>query len=158
MRSILIFIITILLSIQVFAEEKDFETMLDGLLEGTVPQVDSKTLKAELQSSKLILLDTRGKDEFEVSHLKDARWAGFEDFSLERIKDLNKDTPIVLYCSVGKRSEIVGEKLKVAGFSNIRNLRGGIFDWANQGGEVYSGKKQAKTVHPYNSEWAEWLQ
>ena len=41
-----------------------------------------------------------------------------------------------MYCSIGKRSEKVTQKLKKAGYNNVSNLYGGIFEWVNQGNEV----------------------
>ena len=41
---------------------------------------------------------------------------GFKDFDLSMVDDLPKDAIIVTYCSVGYRSERIGEKLKKAGF------------------------------------------
>ena len=41
---------------------------------------------------------------------------------------------IIVYCSIGVRSEDIGEKLKELGYTKILNLYGGIFDWKNKGG------------------------
>ena len=150
-------IVALLLVRQLEAKDNNFEGMLDGLLEGTVPQVTVNALSSELTQEPPLLLDTREEEEFQLSHLKGARWVGFSDFSLERVKDLKKNTPIVTYCSVGKRSEIIGEKLQAAGFTNVRNLRGGIFAWANKDKPVFSRDKKSESIHPYNSKWGKWL-
>lgn len=107
-----------------------------------------------------ILLDARKKEEFNVSHLSDACWAGYEDFKLERIQNLVPDTTatIVVYCSIGVRSEDIGEKLKKAGYSNVKNLYGGIFEWKSKGNRVYDtlGKPTEK-VHAYSKQWGKLL-
>ena len=44
-----------------------------------------------------------------------------------------RDTPIVVYCSVGYRSARVARWLGRQGFTNVRNLDGSLFAWANEG-------------------------
>lgn len=40
--------------------------------------------------------------------------------------------------------------MQQSGFSNVYNLDGSIFAWANEGRPVYRGDKQVDEVHPYN--------
>ena len=42
-----------------------------------------------------------------------------------------QDAPIVVYCSVGIRSQRVGQQLLEAGYTQVWNLRGGIFKFGN---------------------------
>ena len=77
---------------------------------------------------------------------------------LENVADLDKKTPIVVYCSVGYRSEKVGEKLKAAGFLNVKNLYGSIFEWVNEGNPVVGNDNKATAkVHTYNKTWSRWV-
>jgi len=107
--------------------------------------------------SEAIILDAREKDEFEVSHLKGAKWVGFEDFDMAAVSDIRKDTPIILYCSVGVRSEKIGKQLKEAGYEEVYNLYGGIFQWINEGNPVYRSDIQTSKIHPYSPAWGFWL-
>ncbi|MGB6152608.1 MAG: rhodanese-like domain-containing protein [Pricia sp.] len=105
-------------------------------------------------------LDTRKKEEFEVSHLKDALWVGFKTFDLADItsKITDKSTEIVVYCSIGVRSENIGEKLKDAGYIHVKNLYGGIFEWKNQGYPVYDTQdKETEKVHAFSKHWGKLL-
>jgi hypothetical protein len=64
----------------------------------------------------------------------------------------------VVYCTVGVRSEKVGEKLKAAGYQNVRNLYGSIFEWVNQGNPVVDNQgKPTQQVHAYSRVWGVWL-
>ncbi|GAA4362292.1 hypothetical protein GCM10023185_30110 [Hymenobacter saemangeumensis] len=132
-----------------------FNTMLGSLLKGSVPFVSVQGLKAQPAP---VLLDARAAPEYAVSHLRGARWVGYDDFSLSRVQDLPRHTPIVVYCSVGFRSEKVGEKLQQAGFTNVRNLYGGLFEWVNEGQPTVgaNGHPTAK-VHAYSRTWGVWL-
>ncbi|CAM4110597.1 rhodanese-like domain-containing protein [Zobellia roscoffensis] len=107
-----------------------------------------------------ILLDAREKAEYEVSHLKDAIWVGYDTFQLDSVvqKVQNKDSEIVVYCSIGVRSENIGEKLEKAGYTNVKNLYGGIFEWKNEGLPVYDTiGNETERVHAFNKYWGKLL-
>jgi rhodanese-related sulfurtransferase len=95
---------------------------------------------------KPLLLDVRTAAEFEVSHLANARQVD-PDAAATEVR-VAKDTPIVTYCSVGYRSAVFSQRLQAAGFTNVRNLEGSIFQWANEGRPL-----TAPRVHPYNKKW-----
>ena len=103
-----------------------------------------------------IILDARGQEEFAVSHLKHAQRVPVEDPSLV-LKDLAKDAPIVVYCSVGYRSAKVAQQLEQAGFSQVFNLEGGLFEWANEGRSMLKEGQPTAQVHPYNATWGKLL-
>lgn len=138
-------------------ESKSFDRLLNSMLSKEVSTVSVGELSKE-NLNKLTLLDAREKKEYNVSHLKNARWVGYEDFNMQRVSGVPKDAPIVIYCSIGVRSEKLGIKLQQAGFTNVRNLYGSIFEWVNQDNPVYdnSGKRTNK-VHAYNRVWGVWL-
>ena len=107
-----------------------------------------------------VILDAREKGEFEVSHLKNSVWVGYKTFDIDQVLEIfpNKDVPIVVYCSLGVRSEDIGEKLEKAGFTNVKNLYGGIFAWKNNGYPVYdSDQKETEKVHAYSKYWGSFL-
>ena len=103
-----------------------YDLMLQGLLDRDVSEVSVEQLGET--APKYLLLDAREKNEFQVSHMKDARWVGYDDFNLDRVSDIPKDSAIVVYCSVGYRSEKVTQQMRDAGFTNVHNLYGGIFE------------------------------
>ena len=60
-----------------------------------------------------------------------------------------------MYCSLGIRSETVGEKLKAAGYTNVYNLYGGIFEWKNKDFTVLDAEeKETNEVHTFNKYWS----
>lgn len=140
---------------QTGAADPEFNEMLDKLLDNTVPQVSTESLASEIGT--VVLLDSRSRDEFETSHLQGARWVSFRKFDIDEFEDLDREAHIVVYCSVGKRSEIVGEKLQKAGFKNVQNLRGGIFQWANENRPLVDADGPTQNVHPYDRKWGQWL-
>lgn len=139
------------------AQVKDaaYDFMLKGLYKNTVPVLTGDKLK-ELKS--YVLLDTREKPEYDVSHIPQAKWVGYKSFNEDEIDPLPKDTTIVVYCSVGYRSERIGERLQEMGFTRVYNLYGGIFEWVNNGYELVDDERNATDkVHAYSKTWGIWL-
>lgn len=98
-----------------------------------------------------LLLDVRTRAEYDVSHLNNAQHV--EPDSSAAVVKRAKDQPIVTYCSVGYRSSGFARKLRAAGFTNVRNLQGSIFAWANEGRPIFRGRERVEKVHPYNRTW-----
>ena len=114
----------------------------------------------EIKEHEVTLLDTRTKSEFEVSHLKGAVWVGYRTFNIDSIVNSfpQKNTPIVVYCSIGVRSEDIGEQLIKAGYRDVKNLYGGIFAWKNKGNPVYNlNKKETDSIHAFSKQWGKLL-
>jgi rhodanese-related sulfurtransferase len=112
----------------------------------------ARTLSSS-KSEKPILLDAREREEYEVSHLKNALNATTTADALEILKNEKKNRFIVVYCSVGYRSARLIQQLKEQGFSNIYNVEGSIFKWITEGRSVFRGDKRVYNVHPYKEEW-----
>ncbi|WP_052467051.1 rhodanese-like domain-containing protein [Psychroserpens damuponensis] len=113
-----------------------------------------------MPKTDVTLFDARELSEYNVSHLKDALYVGYNDFNLnhtlQNIK--TKDQAIVVYCSLGIRSETIANQLKKAGYTNVRNLYGGIFEWRNNDFEVYKAKNiKTDSVHVFSKAWSKWL-
>jgi rhodanese-related sulfurtransferase len=98
-----------------------------------------------------VLLDVRTKPEYEVSHIHGARRVDPE--ATANAINLPKNEPIVTYCSVGYRSGGFAKKLQDAGYTNVQNMAGSIFQWANEGRAVERDGHRVNKVHPYNSTW-----
>jgi len=137
-------------------QNSSFDLMLAGLLSDSVPQMDVADV---LEHESAILLDARAYEEFETSHISNALWVGYDEFDPKSVADLNKDQTVIVYCSVGYRSERIGEKLVDLGFANVYNLYGGIFEWVNQGQPVQNQDGNAtEDVHCYSKLWGVWLE
>lgn len=132
---------------------------LDEMYAETVPLVHPEDLQQLMeQHPDIVVLDTRTKREFEVSHIEGARFIDFDGFRKKDVADIPADAKVVVYCSVGYRSERIGEKLQKLGFGDVSNLYGGIFEWKNQGHDVVNkGGEETERVHTYNKDWGQWL-
>lgn len=149
-----VFLVAFNLSAQGY-KQKQFDKMVDNLLSHTVAEVDAKNIEYD---SSIVYLDARELNEFNTSKIEGAKWVGYDDFNLIRVKNLDKSQPIIVYCSIGYRSEKVAEKLQADGFTNVTNMVGGIFEWVNYEKPVID-KSNAKTtnVHAFDKDWGKWL-
>ncbi len=155
----LFYIVLLISGFQTFSQET-LDVLLAKFNNESVPYISVEQLQTKMQSGSVILLDARENKEFAVSHIANAIWVGYENFSLEKtLQHLqDKNAEIVVYCSLGVRSEKIGEQLQNAGFTNVQNLFGGIFEWKNKGNPVYdSGGDETEKVHAYSKRWGVWL-
>ncbi len=153
----LLLLLLLVFSGQIFAQ-KNLDDLLKQYNDNGVPYISVEELA--MPKTKAVLLDSREPREYEVSHLKNAICVGYDTFNLEEVtKQLpNKDEKIVVYCSLGIRSETVGEKLKEAGYTNVSNLYGGIFEWKNKEFTIVDfEEKETEKVHAFSKEWSKWL-
>ncbi|MDH7447944.1 rhodanese-like domain-containing protein [Aquimarina sp. 2201CG14-23] len=132
--------------------------LLDQYNNESIPYISVTELS--VIQDKVILLDAREIQEYQVSHLKGAIYVGYEhfDINIPSIKNLNKEAKIVVYCSLGVRSEDISEKLKKAGYKDVHNLYGGIFEWKNKNYQVINTKGESTdNVHAFSPQWSKWL-
>lgn len=138
------------------------QTIIQDLLAqkntGEVPYISVEDLYQKRQEDFLIF-DTREKAEYNMSHLPNAIHIGYEKFDLESFeKKYSKNSKIVLYCSLGVRSERIGIQLQKAGFQSVKNLYGGIFQWGDFGFPLFNSSNEiTERVHVYSSKWKKYL-
>lgn len=141
--------------------QNPIDKALERFNSGDLPYIDTETAALWQQKDSVVFLDTRSYEEFRVSHLPQAQFIGYKEFKPEKAKDLNldKSSPIVVYCSIGVRSEQIGLKLKALGYNNIYNLYGGIFLWYNQNRSIVdSTQKPTREIHGYDKNWAKYIE
>ena len=147
----------LLFSIFGFSQKK-ISKLLKQYNTESIPYIYSDDLKKE--QTQYVLLDSREKKEYQISHIKNAFQVGYDFFNLDSVqKNIpDKNSKIVVYCSVGIRSEDIAEKLKKTGYNNVFNLYGGIFEWKSNDNSVYNSKeKETDSIHTFSKAWSKWL-
>lgn len=131
------------------------DAKLRGMLRYDVPLMSVDSLA---RGPKPLLLDVRAADEFAVSHLPGAvRVEPGADLPAW-LDTVARDRPVVAYCSVGYRSERYGRQLRGAGFTQVHNLYGSLFEWVDRGHLVVDSLgAPTQNVHTYNRRWSQWL-
>lgn len=156
MKSLFCILILLITIQKTPAQNESFWNMVDQYTMKTLPFITADSLHHNL--SKYTILDARESGEYAVSHIKNAIHVGYENFSLKKtIQEIPKEKPVVIYCSIGYRSEKIGEQLQKKGYK-VFNLYGGIFHWANKGLLlVDSNGHSTQKIHGYSEEWGKWL-
>ena len=135
-------------------EDPGYARLLDHLLSHSVPEIGVAEANG-LEGA--VFLDARSGEEYAVSHIRHALWVGYSEFNPDRVRHLPKDKPVVVYCSVGYRSEKIAEQLREAGFLRVYNLYGGLFEWVNRGLPVVDRNGPTGRIHAYNRLWGRWV-
>lgn len=138
--------------------QKTIKKLLKKFNTESVPYMSVEELA--MPKTDAILLDSRELKEYNVSHLEEAIHVGYNHFNLETTLKSLPDTSqtIIVYCSLGIRSEDIAEQLKKAGYTNVYNLFGGIFEWKNKDFPVFDAEnKETDNVHAFSKDWSKWL-
>lgn len=112
-------------------------------------RVNAEAFEKGLSEEKAQVLDVRKASEFKTGHLKNALqadWTNKEQF-FERIKYVDKDRPVYIYCLVGGRSNAAAAWMRENGFKKVVELSGGINSWKNAG-KPLEGVVEQKQMTP----------
>lgn len=95
-----------------------------------VNHISTTLLKELLNDKNKQYIDVRTPGEYIGNHIK-----GFKNIPLNQItqkaeKELNKDKEVIVICQSGMRSQQASKTLKKLGFTNVRNVKGGMSAWS----------------------------
>lgn len=126
------------ISTPIVADEALFTTLNDFL--ANLPEgfysVKADALNTELaEGEPPVLVDVRSKEEWEKDgYIEGASNIEFPTF-LENMAQLpaDKDANIVIYCASGHRGAMAEMAMYLSGYTNVRNLGGGLGAWKSAG-------------------------
>ncbi len=159
MKNKFLYLFIILIGITTNAQ-KTLDATLKKYNKNNVSYISVTELRMLQAQENVLILDSRELKEFQVSHIENATNVGFDFFSIEEFSEKypNKNEVIVVYCTLGIRSEVTAHKLIIAGYTNVKNLYGGICEWKNKDFKVLdSTQTETKNIHTFNKEWSKWL-
>ena len=158
MKQQISFLLILFSVIQISFSQESLAELLKKHNSKSVPYISAEELA--MPNTQAIILDAREFQEYQVSHIKNAVFVGYNEFDLQQTTSQlnNKQQTIIVYCSLGIRSEDIAEKLSKAGYTNVFNLYGGIFEWKNKGFHVYDNEgNKTENIHAFSPEWSKWL-
>jgi adenylyltransferase/sulfurtransferase len=95
-----------------------------------VPEITPEELSTRLKASDPpFLLDVREPEEWEINRLSGATLIPQDELP-DRLTELTGAREVVVYCRTGNRSSQATKLLLDLGFTNVKNLKGGIDAWA----------------------------
>jgi sulfur-carrier protein adenylyltransferase/sulfurtransferase len=99
---------------------------------GRVPQIEPEALaKALASDDPPLVVDVREPEEWAISHIAPALLIPRGELP-ERVDELTHARSVVVYCRSGDRSAQATRLLLDLGFTNVKNLKGGINAWAQR--------------------------
>jgi rhodanese-related sulfurtransferase len=109
---------------------------------GSVPEITSEDLNGKRISAQTpYILDVRTPGEWETSRIEGSVNIPITSLKHEMKKlDIPAETPMVTICLTAHRSIPAVRLLSLAGFSDVRQLKGGMQAWWKAGLPVVEGK------------------
>ena len=110
--------------------------------EAHIPQIDPKDLY--ILDKKILLVDVREPEEYGSGYINAHNnltipRGKLEFMAIKRIAEVyGQNAHIVTYCLKGPRGSLAAFQLKKMGFTNVKNLKGGILNWLKEGNTIHS--------------------
>ncbi len=101
----------------------------------------------QIKGNDVQLVDVRTSGEYNTGHIEHAvniDWNS-ADFK-EKIKALNQEKPVYVYCLSGGRSAAAAQYMRDAGFSSVSELKGGMMSWRAEKLPEVSGVQPAEEI------------
>ena len=94
-------------------------------------EIDVVELKNKIDlNSNIKIIDIREPNELAICKIEGSIHIPMMEIP-NKINELNKEQELIIQCRSGERSARVCEFLMHQGFTNTKNLKGGILEWIN---------------------------
>lgn len=125
------------------------EAFLSEHLRSLLDEANANILTIEVEelyniAKAIVLVDVREPEEFASGYI-DAHTVvtmprgKLEFMAIDKLaKQFGQDCEIVTYCLKGPRGALAAYQLKKLGFTNVKNLKGGILEWLAKGNTIHS--------------------
>jgi adenylyltransferase/sulfurtransferase len=95
-------------------------------------EITVKQLKVSIdQGAAPVLIDVREPSEYQIARIDGAKLIPLGEVP-QRYQEIPQDTEVVVHCKSGVRSRKAVDFLKQQGFTNVKNLAGGILAWSQE--------------------------
>ena len=92
-------------------------------------EVEEAARRVRQQPDRVLLLDVREPYERDLARIEPSQHIPMGEVP-ERVAELPRDRPIIVYCHGGGRSAMIAAYLEGQGFEHVANLSGGIDAWS----------------------------
>ena len=95
-------------------------------------EIDVVELKRKMDAKEdFFLLDVREPNEYQIGKIPGSTLIPLGEVP-QRYQEVPKDREVVVHCKMGGRSARAAAFLRQQGFTNVKNLKGGILDWSDK--------------------------
>jgi rhodanese-related sulfurtransferase len=106
----------------------------DTAVEPRLETVDVDTFAEVVEGDGVVILDVRTADEYRAGHLAGAENIDYYGASFQsKLDALDKDRSYAIYCRTDNRSGDALRIMRDLGFTDVRELDGGIVSWVEAG-------------------------
>jgi rhodanese-related sulfurtransferase len=103
-----------------------------------IPSISAREAADEVAAGQALIVDVRERNEFEQERAAGVVLMPISEF-VARHEELPKDRPLLMLCAAGSRSSSATMYLLQAGWTDVRNVTGGMSGWRQAGLPVRSG-------------------
>jgi sulfur-carrier protein adenylyltransferase/sulfurtransferase len=95
-------------------------------------ETDVKELKRKIDAKEdFFLLDVREPNEYQIGKIPGSTLIPLGEVP-QRVSEIPRDKEIIVHCKMGGRSAKAATFLRQQGYTNVKNLKGGILDWSDK--------------------------
>ncbi len=95
-------------------------------------ETDVTELKRKIDAKEdFFLLDVREPNEFQIGRIPGSTLIPLGEVP-QRVSEIPRDKEIIVHCKMGGRSARAASFLREQGYTNVKNLKGGILDWSDK--------------------------
>ena len=110
-------------------------------------ETDVNELKRKIDAKEdFFLLDVREPNEYQIGKIPGSTLIPLGEVP-QRVNEIPRDKEIIVHCKMGGRSAKAAAFLRQQGYTNVKNLKGGITDWSDKidptGAEVLTLKLES---------------
>jgi len=95
-------------------------------------ETDVNELKRKIDAKEdFFLLDVREPNEYQIGKIPGSTLIPLGEVP-QRVSEIPRDKEIIVHCKMGGRSAKAAAFLRQQGYTNVKNLKGGITDWSDK--------------------------
>ncbi len=95
-------------------------------------ETDVTELKRKIDAKEdFYLLDVREPNEYQIGKIPGSTLIPLGEVP-QRVSEIPRDKEIIVHCKMGGRSAKAAAFLRQQGYTNVKNLKGGITDWSDK--------------------------
>jgi rhodanese-related sulfurtransferase len=106
---------------------------------GGIPAISPRDAAAADETGGALIVDVREPDEFAAERAPGVALVPLSEF-VARHEELPKDRPLLMICAAGSRSASATAYLLQRGWTDVKNVTGGMMAWAGAGLPTKGGR------------------
>ena len=103
-----------------------------------IPSITAREAADEAAAGTALIVDVRERNEFDQERIEGVALLPISEF-VARHGELPKERPLLMLCAAGSRSTSATMYLLQGGWTNVRNITGGMIGWRHAALPILTG-------------------